>query len=177
VAVSLAACIGLVASITGIPGTGINSVLAASSPSKPNLFNVSSQAKSIKHLPPQTHPTYTATTPSPSGSTAMCKTSLLPMQPATVALSASAPSHFVSNDGSLTVDVPSRAVSSAQIASDGGATSLLVRQILPASGSNAGGSGHYSFGGYLIQVVDASGQLASHGLLQPVTLTLRVNLR
>jgi hypothetical protein len=54
----------------------------------------------------------------------------------------------------------------------GGRIGLLVRQIEPPSGSTGGGSGRYSFGAYLIQVVDAQGHLASHGLLKPVTLTL-----
>jgi RHS repeat-associated protein len=49
---------------------------------------------------------------------------------------------------------------------------LRIRQIMPSSGTNAGGSGHYSFGTYLIQVVDASGRLANHGLDLPVTLNL-----
>jgi RHS repeat-associated protein len=94
------------------------------------------------------------------------------MTPSTIALNRNAPTHFVSNDDRLTVDVPDGALSSDQIAADGGNTSLLVRQILPASGSTAGGSGKYSFGTYLIQVIDATGKLASHGLRQPATLSL-----
>lgn len=173
VAILVAASIIVVVSISAIPVTGIKFALAANSPGKPNLFNPTTQSKSTNHLPPQTPANHTAVTPIPSGPSPMgCSASAFPMQPATIGLSASAPSHFDSNDGRFTVDLPAGAVSPAQIGADGGKTSLLVRQILPASGSNAGASGHYSFGTYLIQVVDATGHLASHGLLQPATLTL-----
>jgi RHS repeat-associated protein len=101
-----------------------------------------------------------------------CKLDLLPMLPASMTLSSSTPSHFVSSDGRLTVDVPAGAISAGQLALDGGRVSLLVRQILPGSGGNAGGSGQFSFGTYLLQVVTANGQLASHGLGQPVGLSL-----
>ena len=34
----------------------------------------------------------------------------------------------------------------ADVAAAGGKVNLLVRQVMPPSGSNAGGAGHYSFG-------------------------------
>jgi RHS repeat-associated protein len=48
---------------------------------------------------------------------------------------------------------------------------------MPASGSNAGGSGHYSFGTFLFQVINASGHLAGHGLHQHVKLVLHYGKR
>ena len=80
--------------------------------------------------------------------------------------------HFVSSDKALTIDVPAGAVTQAETAADGGKTSLLVRQIQPASGSSAGGSGHVSFGTFLVQVIDAHGHLATHGLHQKLKFTL-----
>ena len=94
------------------------------------------------------------------------------MVPAAFAISPNAASHFVSNDKVLTIDVPAGSISDADKAADGGKTSLLVRQVNPASGSSAGGSGHVSFGTFLVQVVDASGHLSGHGLHLPLKFTL-----
>lgn len=172
-ALSLVACLEIGTTVAPVPMSGVRVARAASTPVNPNLFDPTSQSKSVKHLPPTTAPTYTPTTPNPSVPTPMgCQVAAYSMQPATIGLNPSGPSHFDSKDGRLTIDVPAGALSSAQVTSDGGAASLRVREILPPSGSNAGGSGHYSFGTYLIQVVDASGHLASHGLAQPATLAL-----
>ena len=94
------------------------------------------------------------------------------MVPTAFAITPSGTSHFVSNDKVLTIDVPAGAVTQAENAVDGGKTSLLVRQIQPASGSSAGGSGHVSFGTFLVQVIDVHGHLAQHGLHQPLKFTL-----
>jgi RHS repeat-associated protein len=53
----------------------------------------------------------------------------------------------------------------------------MVRQVLPSSGGSAGGSGIYLFGSYLVQVLDANGQLAGLGLRQPVDVKLNVGGR
>jgi len=95
-----------------------------------------------------------------------------PMAAARIALSPTASSDFVGSDGVLAIHVPAGAISASNLATDGGSASLLVRQVSPASGSVAGGSGEVSFGGYLIQVVTSTGQLAAHGLDLPITLTL-----
>jgi hypothetical protein len=145
-----------------------SSVRAASS-GQPNTFDPSSNASSINNLPPEPAP---GANPTPGVPTPFAKSALFPMTPAVIALDPNSPSHFVGSDGRFQIDVPAGAISPSDVAADGGATSLLVRQILPASGSNAGGSGHYSFGSYLIQVTNSAGQLASHGLQQPVTLTM-----
>lgn len=96
----------------------------------------------------------------------------MPMQPGTIALHPSQPAHFVGSDGQLEVTVPAGAVSEADLAQAGGALNLQITQIAPASGSNAGGSGHVTFGTYLLQVVNASGARVGLGLRQPVTLAL-----
>lgn len=167
----LAISLILAASVSSSPAAPVKVALAASSSVRPNLFDPTTQAQSINRPPAQTATAYTQVTQSPPGSPMGCKIGALPMQPATISLSATVPSHFVSNDGSLTVDIPAGAISTDQIGVDGGSASLLVRQILPASGSNAGGSGHFSFGTYMLQVIDAKGQLATHGLSLPTTLT------
>ena len=61
----------------------------------------------------------------------------------TGALVPGVPTQFIGNDGRLEVDVPADAVTTADVLADGGSASLLVRQILPPSGANAGGSGRY----------------------------------
>jgi RHS repeat-associated protein len=145
---------------------------AAKSPIKPNVFNPTTRARSINVVPRLSPPKVSATTVTVPSPNAPCKSGADLMQPATLPITADASTEFTSNDGRLSVSVPIGAVSAAQIAADGGSTSLLVREILPASGSNAGGSGHYSFGTYLVQVVNSTGQLANHGLIAPVTLTM-----
>jgi RHS repeat-associated protein len=172
IGISVAACIALSITVAGAPGAGITVAQAAKPPIKPNLFNPTTRAKSTNVVPRLSHPKVSATTGAAPAPNAPCKTSAYSMQPAMVPITASASTQFTSNDGRLSVSVPSGAESAAQIAADGGSTSLLVREILPPSGSNAGGSGHFSFGTYLIQVVQANGELAAHGLGAPVTLTM-----
>ena len=93
------------------------------------------------------------------------------MSAATLTLGPISAVHFVGSDGGLQVDVPTGAITSSDIAAAGGRLGLLIRQIAPASGGNAGGSGHVTLGTFLFQVVDAAGRLASVGLGQPVTLS------
>jgi RHS repeat-associated protein len=94
------------------------------------------------------------------------------MQPATVALDPSKPGHIASSDSALELDVPAGAVSAADVSAAGGQMSLMVRRVLPASGGSAGGSGHFTFGTFLVQVLDSRGQLAKQGLRLPVGLKL-----
>jgi RHS repeat-associated protein len=93
------------------------------------------------------------------------------MQPGLLALQPGKAVHFLGSDGRLEVNVPAGATTAADLSQAGGQLNLKITQIAPASGSNAGGSGHISFGTYLVQVVDGSGKLVPHGLRQPVTLT------
>jgi RHS repeat-associated protein len=163
---SAVGCVLLASSLPPIPLLTIKFVLAAASTTSVDLFDPTTNTGSVNNLP--------AEPSAPQGTSALapgnlCKSQSFSMQPATIALSATTDAHFVSSDGHLRVDVPAGALTADQIAADGGATSLLIRQILPASGSTAGGSGEYSFGTYLVQVLDASGRLATHGLTQPVT--------
>lgn len=66
------------------------------------------------------------------------------MQRGELALNPNRPMRFVGSDGRLQIDVPSGAINAADVASAGGRLSLVVRQIAPASGATAGGSGHCS---------------------------------
>src|SRR5207253_3613780 len=91
----------------------------------------------------------------------------VPMQPALIGLDPVAGAHFEASDGVLEVSAPAGAVT----ASDG-KLSLLVRQVEPGSGSNAGGSGRVSLGTWLVQVVDAAGRPAGRGLRQPLAVKL-----
>ncbi len=96
------------------------------------------------------------------------------MQPGKLALSPTASAQFLGSDGLLEVDVPAGAVTPADVTAAGGALSLQISQIAPASGSIAGGSGLITFGMYLVQVVDAHGYLSAHGLRQPATFKLHI---
>ncbi|TME01475.1 MAG: hypothetical protein E6I69_13535 [Chloroflexi bacterium] len=164
----LGASVVVTSTVVALPGSFVIAAHAASS-GQPNLFDPNSAATSVNHLPPEPAP---EANPTPGTPTPFMKNPTVSMAPASFSLSVSTPSHFVSSDGRLLIDVPAGALSPTDLAADGGSTSLLVRQILPQSGSNAGGSGHYSFGTYLIQILNSSGQLANHGLQQPVTLTM-----
>jgi RHS repeat-associated protein len=92
----------------------------------------------------------------------------MPMQPGSVALSATTASSFRGSDGRFEVQIPAGAISAQDLNQAGGSISLRVTQIAPPSGSNAGGSGQFSLGAYLLQLVDAHGRLLNHGLRQPV---------
>ena len=83
---------------------------------------------------------------------------------------------FLSRNGGLEVDVPAEAVTPADVAVAGGSMRLLVRQVEPASGGSAGGSGRDTFGTFLIQVLDSRGRLA-HGLRHALVLRLHVGKR
>jgi RHS repeat-associated protein len=96
------------------------------------------------------------------------------MSSATLTLDPNTASQFVGSDGGFQVDVPTGAVTSSDVALAGGRLGLLIRQIAPASGSSAGGSGHVSLGTFLLQVVDAGGKLATVGLRQPATLSFHL---
>jgi len=96
------------------------------------------------------------------------------MQDAVLPLDPTKPASFVGSDGRLQVEVPTGAVTAADVSAAGGALALQIRQIAPASGSTAGGSGHVSLGTYLLQVVDSTGHLVSHGLRQPVSVAMHL---
>jgi RHS repeat-associated protein len=85
------------------------------------------------------------------------------MQPAEILLTP-AGGGLLGSDGVLEIDVPAGVVTSSDIAAAGGGLSLLARQVLPPSGGSAGGSGHFTFGTYLVQVLDSRRQLWSGSL-------------
>jgi hypothetical protein len=145
----------------------------SASSGKPNHPDPNARAKTVPPndlkpvLPP---PANTKTPPAQK----LLHTQPPAMQPGTLALSPTAAAQFLGSDGLLEVDVPSGAVTADDVAAPGGAHSLRISQIAPASGSIAGGSGLISFGMYLVQVVDARGYLSTHGLRQPATFKLHV---
>ena len=140
-------------------------------PGTPNRFDPRTNTTSVSHPQPGSSPT-TGTPPPP---VTFQRNSPVPMQPATLDLQAGTAAHFLGSDGQLEVSVSAGAVTNTDLAqAQGGHLRLSISQILPASGSSAGGSGHVSFGTYLFQLVDGSGKPVSHGLRQPVTLALHV---
>lgn len=84
----------------------------------------------------------------------------VPMQPAEMALTP-ASGTLLGNDGVLEVDVPAGAVTTSDVTAAGGGLNLDVRQVLPSSDGTAGGSGRFTFGTYLLQVLNAKRQLWS----------------
>jgi RHS repeat-associated protein len=163
----------LIASLAG-EGHGVaQRAAAAAGAGAPNRFDPHADATSGAQ--PSTAPR-TGTQPEPARRPAPLTSkrgARLPMAPGSVALRAGAAARFTGSDGRLQVDVPAGAVTGGDLAqARGGSLSLRVSQVAPASGSSAGGSGHISFGTYRLQLVDGAGQPLSHGLRQPVKLTL-----
>jgi len=142
------------------------------SPGKPSRFNPSSQSRSVTHAQAPQPALRASSSAAPAGTSAGMQRSTPFAAPVSFPLNAGLPSHFLSSDGLLGIDVPAGAVSAADVAADGGTTSLSVQQVLPMSGSSAGGSGLFSFGTYLLRVLDANGNVSTHGLRQPITLTV-----
>lgn len=66
--------------------------------------------------------------------------------------------HILGSDGVFEFDLPAGAVTAADVVAAAGSVSLVVRRVLLASGGSAGGRGHYSFGRYLVQLLDANGR-------------------
>jgi hypothetical protein len=151
----------------------LTAAASSSGPSgHPNRFSAASAMKSVNHLPPPPAPP-TGPRPADSGPRipkAPMPASLVPLDPASGA-------RFVGSDGVLELTAPAGAVTPADVKAAGGGLSLLVRQVLPGSGSNAGGSGHYTFGTWLVQVVDAAGRPAARGLRQPLAAQLHASAR
>ena len=138
---------------------------------KPGPLDPHAGATSINHQPPGATPRVTraSDTPAPmsppSGIT--MPQGLLPLRPDAAAT-------FKGKDGRFEVDVPAGAITTADQAAAGGALQLSIRQVAPASGSSAGGSGLVSFGEYLAQVVDGAGVLVNQGLRRPITIKMHV---
>jgi hypothetical protein len=82
------------------------------------------------------------------------------MQPGRVLVDPVKGAQFLGSDGVFDLNAPAGVVTAADVAAAGGSMSLLVRQVLPASGGSAGGWGHYSFGTFLVQLFDAKGKPA-----------------
>jgi hypothetical protein len=171
-ALSTAALLGL--QLAGGMSVGFTSPLvaaAAASPSgHPNRANPLAGTTSAAGAAPKT----AAPNPKPASLlAAQAPPPSVPMAPASLALTPSGGT-LVGSDGLFEVDVPAGAVTSADLSASGGGMSLLARQVLPGSGGSAGGSGIVTYGLYLIQVLDAKGQLTSRSLHSPLTVKLHV---
>jgi RHS repeat-associated protein len=162
--------IGLVLSLSGLaaaPAAG--TVALAATSAQPNRFDPTSRAASV-HPAPAAKPPPATGQPAIRGGQRRPGPSLAP--PATMALDPSRPARLVTASSALELVVPVGAVSAGDVAAAGGALTLLVRQVVPASGGSAGGSGHATSGTYLVQVLDAGGHLPRQGLRLPLGVTL-----
>ncbi len=137
-----------------------------SAPSTPNRINPTTGA-AVHTRSPQIEQSGPAQTRTPQ---AIRRGFTMPMTVGTVTLTAGQPTVFMGSDKRLEVDSPAGAISAQDLTQAGGKVLLRVLQIAPASGSNAGGSGTFSLGTYLVQVLDAHGTLFSRGLRQPLTV-------
>jgi RHS repeat-associated protein len=172
-AVTIAALALQVASETSVGFTSPVALAVSSVPSgHPNRFNPTLGATSATRAAPKpatTGKAVTALPPAyqiPSG----------PMQPAEIALTP-AGGVLLGSDGVLEVDVPVGAVTASDVTAAGGGLSLLVRQVLPGSGGSAGGSGRFTLGAYLLQVLDAKRQLWSRTLHASLGIQLHAGAR
>src|SRR5262252_5880950 len=146
-------------------------VQKAPPPATPNRFDPTSRATSVKPGPVPASPTTSASSRATAEHHPL-RTAGAGARPATLVLDPSKPGHLSSSDSALDVDVPAGAVSAADVAAHGGSMSLMVRRVLPASGGSAGGSGHVTFGTFLVQVLDATGGQARQGLRRPLSFDL-----
>src|SRR5215467_3688421 len=155
----------------GMP-SGLGVAARAAGPSgQPNRFAVGAATRSVNHLP--TPPAVSGPRPGYSPPSAPP----VPMRPGLVELDPMAGAQFGGSDGVLELTVPGGAVTAADVSAAGGRLSLLVRQVLPAAGTSAGGWGKYSFGTWLVQVVDGSGRPARQGLRQELRVSLHEGRR
>ena len=164
----LVAALGAALVMGAQAGWGSPVAAAAAGPvqsGRPNQVDPRAGTRSVRHLPAAPR-----TAVAPAAFSQPRPAPPVSMRPALVGLDPMAGGHFVGSDGVLELTAPAGAVS-------GTGQSLLVRQVLPASGSNAGGSGEYTFGTWLVQVVDAAGQPAPAGLRREVTLKLHEDPR
>ncbi|HEY7199066.1 MAG TPA: hypothetical protein VIC57_02585 [Candidatus Dormibacteraeota bacterium] len=164
------AALGAVLMVAAQATFGAPAPVAAAAPAQnghPNRADLSAGTRSVSHLPA---PPKAPAGPRPPDSPPPIPK--VPMQPGLVSLDPVSGAHFTGSDGVLEVTAPAGAVTAADVAAAGGTLRLLVRQVEPGSGSSAGGSGHVSFGTWLVQVVDAAGRPAARGLRQPLSVKL-----
>jgi hypothetical protein len=139
-------------------------VILKGAPSKPHRIGPTTGAASQTRGPTPITPGSKA----PGIPQTIAHTPPMPMKAGSLPLQAEQASSFLGSDGRLELRIPAGAITAQDLAQAGGAITLHVTQIAPASGSNAGGSGEISLGSYLIQLVDAHGNVLSHGLHKPV---------
>ncbi len=136
----------------------------------PNLFDPARHASSV--VPPPPTVTAPASPAPPSAATEAPRTTPLPWPPETVPIDLAKGAHFSGANGRLELNIPEGAVAESDWVAAGGIMSLKVQLIRPGAGSSAGGSGHISYGTYLIQLLDAQGRRTGHGLRRSMTARL-----
>jgi RHS repeat-associated protein len=143
----------------------------SSTGSSPHHFNPKGGTTSTLHFPPASSAPKAKFTPR-SQRPMMAHGFRPSMNPGLLTLDPNKATRFIGSDGRLEIDVPAGAVNATDLQTAGGSLALSVKEIAPASGSNAGGSGLASLGTYLVQLVDAHGKLVGHGLRAAATLKL-----
>jgi RHS repeat-associated protein len=172
IAVGLVAWLCTFAIQSAFPALG--TPVQAASRATPNRFDPSSRAQSV----PAAHPAPVTTTTGRRTPPSAVKPPIhVDARTVTIGLDPGTPVHLVSGDAAMRLDAPAGAVSASDVAAAGGSMSLRIRQVLPASGGSAGGSGVVSFGTYLLQVLDANGNVAPRGLRQPLGVQLSFSKR
>lgn len=156
---------------TLFPTAAAHGLSASTAQTKPRPFDPHANATSVHHQPPHTLPTVKRATDTPAP---MSPTTGITMPQGLLPLHPDAAATFLGQDKRFEVDAPAGAITPADQAAAGGALQLAIRQVAPASGSSAGGSGLVSFGGYLVQVVDGNGVLVNQGLRKPITLKMHL---
>ena len=156
---------------TLFPTAAAHGLNASAAQAKPAPFDPHASATSVNHKPPHTLTTVDRATDTPAP---MSPLSGITMPQGLLPLAPDAAATFLGQDKRFEVDAPAGAITAADQAAAGGALQLAIRQVAPASGSSAGGSGLVSFGGYLVQVVDGNGVLVNQGLRKPITLKMHL---
>lgn len=142
---------------------------------QPNRFDPRNGASSISH-PKSSAPLSTAPETPPPGSL-ITRPAHVTMKAGTAAIDPTAGAHFKGNDGRFEIVVPPGAVSPADLSAAGGQLNLVVQQIAPPSGGSGGGSGHYSFGTFLVQTTDSLKREWKQPLRKPLTFKLHLSRR
>src|SRR5579883_1299636 len=139
-------------------------ILLKGAPSHPNKMSPDAGAQSLTHSP-QLPTSGNAKSGPPQ---IISHNMQMSMKAGSVTLQPGVAVSFVGSDKRLELDIPAGAITAQDLQAAGGTILLRVTQVAPASGSNAGGSGEFSLGTYLLQLVDAQGHLLSHGLRKPL---------
>jgi len=167
-----AACLGLMLLFFNVLSSIMSSPLAYAlpvpaaiqlkgSPSKPNTVKSTVGATSLTHLPPPA----AQGSAKPGAPQIIAHNTKMPMQAGSISLQVGKAVSFIGSDKRLELQIPAGAITAQDLQAAGGKISLRVTQIAPPSGSNAGGSGEFSLGTYLVQLVDSQGKHSRRAII------------